>query len=60
MADIDVEAQANNPKKARNENGEVESHSLGDLIDADRYVKAKAVKKPFLMGRAVAVPPGPR
>ena len=42
---IDVDAAANDPKRQRvNEEGEVEQHSLGDIIKAAKYEDAKADK----------------
>lgn len=40
-----LEQAAQQPKRVRTDAGEAESHSLPDLIEADRYLAAKAAAK---------------
>jgi len=63
---IDI-TEIENVKKASNQNGSMESHSLSELIAYDRYVKANAaittptsVNNPFTFGTFKLVPPGAR
>lgn len=51
---------AQGPKKASNETGSVEAHSIKDLIDADRHLGAKAAGRTPRRGIRVTrlVPPG--
>ncbi len=37
-----IEEGAQKPKRMRGDEGEVEQHSLKDLIEADRYLSSKA------------------
>ncbi|HMN97419.1 MAG TPA: hypothetical protein PKC43_06315 [Phycisphaerales bacterium] len=48
------------PRKASNETGSIEQHSLTDQIAMDRYRRAKAAAKKPLRGMRVSVivPPG--
>jgi len=61
---IDIETNASNPKKASNENGMMESHSLKEQIEADRYARTRAAadtgKSPFAMGMTKGIPPSCR
>ncbi len=43
MGDLvpDILDAARNPKRARNDMGEAEAHSLKDMIEADRYIASK-------------------
>ncbi len=44
--DSNVREAASSPKRVRGDQGEVESHSLAEQIEADRYLSSKdAVKK---------------
>lgn len=62
---IDFEALANEPKKASNDNGSVERHSLKEMMDAERYQASKNASKSktksvFAMGNTKGIPPGAR
>jgi len=61
---INIETAASSPKKASNENGSLENHSLKEIIDADRYNRANAAaatgKSPFAMGLTKGISPGCR
>lgn len=57
---LDIDSLAVQPKKAQNENGSLENHSLTELIEADRYIKSKAVTSPFKVGTFRAIASGPR
>lgn len=48
------------PKRVRSDAGEVEQHSIPDLIAADRYARAKLASSGPLGGmrRAKQIPPG--
>lgn len=49
--DIDVKRHASRPKSVQNDEGRVETHSLKDVIEADRYERAKAAGR----GRRVGI-----
>lgn len=61
---IDVDTHANEPRKARGDNGEFEQHSLPDQIAADEYVARKAAADTGAPHRAIRfariVTPGSR
>jgi hypothetical protein len=39
---IDIDSNANKPRRGKNEQGEFEQHPLKDQIAADRYVKEQS------------------
>ncbi|MCL2645619.1 MAG: hypothetical protein FWD61_01275 [Phycisphaerales bacterium] len=55
-----INTNASGPKRAKGDSGEVEQHSLKDLIEADKYLAAKeALKNPSKgFTRVKIVPPG--
>jgi len=64
---IDIETEAQAPKSASNQNGSVTNHSLKDMLEVSRAVKADtgvsgatASKNPFNLGCAKAFGPGGR
>ena len=64
---IDLETIATDPKKASNQNGMMEKHSLKDVIEADRYNRANdaaasptATNNPFTRGVFKAISAGIR
>jgi len=59
-ADPVADAIAANVKRASDDDGSFETYDLDDLIEADKYVKSKAVSNPFLACRnARMIQPGP-
>jgi len=60
LADTIEELGASKFKKASGDSGSMETHSLADLIAADKYLKSKdASANPFLaVKRTKALPPG--
>ena len=57
-----IKENAEGPKRARGDSGEIEQHDLKDQIEADRYLASKeAVRKKGLGIRmSKLVPPGSR
>lgn len=54
-----IRENAEAPKRARGDSGEVEQHSLKDQIAADRYLASKeAAKRGLGVKRSKLVPPG--
>ena len=54
-----IEENAQGPKRAKGDSGEVEQHSLPDQIAADRYLASKeAAKKGLGVRMTKVVPPG--
>lgn len=55
-----IKTNAENPKRAKGDSGEMEQHSLTEQIEADRYLASKqsVKKKPFGLRRAKLIPPG--
>jgi len=55
-----IKNNAEGPKRAKGDSGEMEQHSLTDQIAADRYLASKqaAKKKTFGLMRAKMIPPG--
>ncbi len=51
---------AQGPKRAKGDSGEVEQHALPELIEADRYLNAKKAAKAKGLGVRMSklVPPG--
>jgi hypothetical protein len=51
---------AQGPKRARGDSGEMEQHSLAEQIEADRYLNSKKAAKAKGLGIRVSkiVPPG--
>ncbi len=60
MADIDVETAANSPKGATVDGVAVTAHSLAELIEADKYERARGtVLNPRnALKRVKFIPPG--
>jgi len=54
-----IRENAEAPKRARGDSGEMEQHSLKDQIAADRYLASKkAAKRGLGVKRSKLVPPG--
>jgi len=55
-----LKENATGPKKASGDEGSVEQHALGDVIEADRYIKnTQASRRPFGGVRMTKlIPPG--
>lgn len=54
-----IESNAQGPRRAQNDMGSMEQHSLPDQIAADRYLRSKAASKVGLGIRLVKlIPPG--
>ena len=55
-----IKQNAEGPKRARGDFGEVEQHDLADQIEADRYLAAKKAAKAKRVGLRFSklVPPG--
>lgn len=55
-----IEENAQQPKKASGDAGSVETHSLREQIEADRYLKGNEAMKGRTLGikRSRIVPPG--
>ena len=55
-----ITENAEGPKRARGDSGEVEQHNLKDQIEADRYLNAKKAAKTKGLGIRISklVPPG--
>ena len=58
--DNTIRENAEGPKRARGDSGEVEQHSLKDQIEADRYLNSKQAAKAKGLGLRMSklVPPG--
>ena len=57
--DSTIRENAAGPKRARGDSGEVESHSLADQVEADRYLNSKqAMKKGRGFRMTKLSPPG--
>ena len=54
-----IRTNADGPKRARGDSGEMEQHSLREQIEADRYLNSKqAVKNGLGIRLTKLVPPG--
>ena len=54
-----IRQNAEGPKRARGDSGEMEQHSLTDQIAADRYLNSKqAIKSGLGVRKSKLVPPG--
>jgi hypothetical protein len=54
-----IRENAQGPKRAKGDSGEMEQHDLKDQIEADRYLSSKeAAKKGLGVRRTKVVPPG--
>ena len=54
-----IRTNADGPKRARGDSGEMEQHSLTDQIAADRYLNSKqAIKSGLGIRKSKLVPPG--
>ena len=54
-----IRTNADGPKRARGDSGEMEQHSLTDQIAADRYLNSKqAMKSSLGIRKSKLVPPG--
>jgi len=54
-----IRDNANGPRRARGDSGEVEQHDLKDQIEVDRYLNSKqAAKKGLGIRISKLVPPG--
>jgi hypothetical protein len=55
-----IKENAQGPRRAKGDSGEMEQHSLADQIEADKYLAGKGamVKKNFGLTQAKIVPPG--
>ena len=54
-----IRNNADGPKRARGDSGEMEQHSLSEQIEADRYLNSKqAVKNGLGIRLTKLVPPG--
>lgn len=55
-----IKENAEGPKRARGDSGEVEQHGLKDQIEADRYLNSKKAAKSKGLGIRTSklVPPG--
>ena len=54
-----IKENAEGPKRARGDSGEVEQHDLKDQIEADRYLSSKeAAKKKLGVRMTKVIPPG--
>jgi hypothetical protein len=58
--DSTIRDNAQGPRRAKGDSGEMEQHSLADQIEADKHLAGKGalVKKNFGMTRAKIIPPG--
>lgn len=57
--DNSIRTNADGPKRARGDSGEMEQHSLTDQIAADRYLNSKqAIKSGLGVRKSKLVPPG--
>ena len=58
--DSTIQENASGPKRARGDAGEMEQHSLGDQIAADKYLAEKNTRQNPAKGftRVKIVPPG--
>ena len=57
--DSTIQENAQGPKRARGDSGEMEQHSLTDQIEADRYLNSKqAAKKGVGVRFSKLSPPG--
>ena len=57
--DSTIRNNANGPRRARGDSGEMEQHNLKDQIEADRYLNSKqAVKNGLGVRISKLVPPG--
>lgn len=57
--DDSIKTNAQGPKRARGDSGEVEQHSVSDQIAADRYLESKkAARRKLGVRMTKIVPPG--
>lgn len=53
-----ISENAQGPKRAKGDSGEMEQHSLTDQIAADRYLATKGVTRPHRAIRFAKIVPG--
>ena len=54
-----IRTNADGPKRARGDSGEMEQHNLSEQIEADRYLNSKqAMKNGLGIRKSKLVPPG--
>ena len=55
-----ISENAQGPKRARGDSGEIEQHDLKDQIEADKYLKSKDAASGATLGvrRVKLIPPG--